>query len=77
MKANYLNQAFNPAQARAVEKYVEAALAANVKPIEAPAPADMVEKKPTRVKPSLSEETSSSSPVAAPVVAAKPEPTEE
>lgn len=62
MKANYLNQAFNPAQARAVEKYVEAALAANVKPIEAPAPA-VVEKKPK--------------PVAAPAVAAKPEPTEE
>lgn len=69
MKANYLNQAFDPAQVRAIEKYVAAALAANAKPIEAPALADMVEKKPTRVKPSLSEETSSSSPAAAPVVA--------
>lgn len=49
MKANYLNQAFNPAQARAIEKYVEAALAANVKPSEAPAPAGIVvEKKPTK-----------------------------
>lgn len=32
MKANYLNQAFNPAQARAIEKYVEAALASKVRP---------------------------------------------
>jgi hypothetical protein len=77
VKANYLNQAFNPAQARAIEKYVEGILAAGAKPVEVPAPVVVAEKKPTRVKPSLSEETSSSSPVAAPVVAAKPETTEE
>ena len=69
MKANYLNQAFDPAQVRAIEKYVAAALAAGIKAIELPAPVVAVEKKSTRVKPSLSEETSSSSPAAAPVVA--------
>lgn len=63
MKANYLNQAFNPAQARAIEKYVEGILAAGAKPVEVPAPVVVAEKKPK--------------PVAAPVVAAKPETTEE
>ena len=76
MKANYLNQAFNPAQARAVEKYVEAALAEkrtvkerialsekpNLLPSDQPALA-VTEKKPKAV--------------IAPAVTAKPESTEE
>jgi hypothetical protein len=62
MKANYLNQAFDPAQVRAIEKYVAAALAAGIRTVELPAPAVAAEKKPTRAKPSLSEELVSSSP---------------
>lgn len=67
MKANYLNQAFNPAQARAIEKYVEAALEALMPPTQV-INADPVVVKFNEKKPKL---------VAAPAVANKPESTEE
>lgn len=50
MKANYLNQAFNQAQARAIEKYVEASLEALMPPTQAidggPVVVNFAEKKP-------------------------------